>query len=317
MSKGVNGNRANKSHTETLLEEWFEKVVSSVEAGHAPWVKPWNGTPIPQAQPMRVVGGELKPYAGMYNRWSCAMDPHKSNVFGTFKQFKAAGNPIKKGSKSSVILFRPNMRKVEDQKSGEERMAMFGFIPFRAFNAEQTEQGDIWTPKAGEATPNQERQLDEAVTKGMDSIMAYFDSPFGATLGDAGGDAAFYRPSTDTVTMPFRQDFKACQEWLSTLIHEAAHSTGHKKREDRLEPTFFGTETYSFEELVAEFTAAEYMARLGLANARLLENSEAYIKNWALKLKAMGPAGMKKAITKANRAIKWIEDPAALAATKK
>ena len=305
------------SKTEALLKEWFEKIVSNVEKGHAPWIKPWNGTPIGQDQPMRVVGEALKPYAGIYNRWSCAMASYESPVFGTFKQFKAAGNPIKKGSKSSVILFRPNMRKVEDKKSGEERMTMFGFIPFRAFNAEQTEKGDIWSPKEGEATPIKERELDEAVTEGMTSVMAYFDSPFGATLGDAGGDAAFYMPSTDTVTMPLREDFKACQEWLSTLVHEAAHSTGHSKREDRLTPTFFGTETYSFEELVAEFTAAEFMARKGLANARLLENSEAYIRGWGLKLRAMGPTGMKKAITKANKAIKWIEDPAALAATKK
>lgn len=305
------------SKSQALLEEWFDKVVSNVEKGHAPWVKPWNGKPIPQAQPMRIVGEELKPYSGLYNRWSCAMAPYESNVFGTFKQFKTAGNPIKKGSKSSVILFRPNVRKVEDQKTGEEKMAMFGFIPFRAFNAEQTEKGDIWTPEAGEATPNQERELDAAVTEGMISVMAYFDSPFGATLGPAGGDAAYYMHKTDTVTMPLRADFKACQEWLSTLIHEAAHSTGHKSREGRLEPTFFGSKEYSFEELVAEFTAAEFMARLGLANARLLDNSEAYIKGWALNLRAMGPDGMRKAITKANRAIKWIEDPAALAASKK
>ena len=98
-----------------------------------------------------------------------------------------------------------------------------------------------------------------------------------------GGDSAFYRPSTDSIHLPFTWDFNSMGEYYSTLFHELGHSTGHTSRLNRhcmetgIAP--FGSPTYSREELVAEFTSAFLCAESGIENT--LENSTAYIQGWA------------------------------------
>ena len=47
----------------------------------------------------------------------------------------------------------------------------------------------------------------------------------------------------------------------------------------------FGSETYSREELVAEFTSAFLCNESGIQNQDVFKNSAAYIQNWSRKLK--------------------------------
>lgn len=41
---------------------------------------------------------------------------------------------------------------------------------------------------------------------------------------------AFYRPQTDTITLPARTQFDSQANYYSTMLHELVHSTGHKSR---------------------------------------------------------------------------------------
>ena len=76
-------------------------------------------------------------------------------------------------------------------------------------------------------------------------------------------------------------------EYYSTAFHEAGHSTGHKSRLDRFEKgqqlVAFGSEEYSKEELVAEFTAAFVAAEAGIDTTR--DNSVSYLRSWIKRLK--------------------------------
>ena len=95
------------------------------------------------------------------------------------------------------------------------------------------------------------------------------------------GDRAFYRPSTDEVVLPIRKQFTSTAEYYSTVFHELTHSTGHTSRLTRLsKQSFFGTEDYSKEELVAEMGAATLVNHIGLETSTSLRNSAAYIQNW-------------------------------------
>ena len=95
------------------------------------------------------------------------------------------------------------------------------------------------------------------------------------------GDRAFYRPATDEVVLPIRKQFISTAEYYSTVFHELTHSTGHPKRLNRLsKPSFFGTEDYSKEELVAEIGAAALVNHVGLETSSSLRNNAAYLQNW-------------------------------------
>ena len=95
------------------------------------------------------------------------------------------------------------------------------------------------------------------------------------------GDRAFYRPSTDSITVPHMRQFSATAEYYSTLFHEMTHSTGHKSRLDRLDHVAaFGSEDYSKEELIAEIGAATLVNHARLETPDSFRNNAAYIQNW-------------------------------------
>ena len=71
-----------------------------------------------------------------------------------------------------------------------------------------------------------------------------------------------------------------------------SHATGHPKRLNRnsiTEAAPFSSPTYSFEEMVAEMSAAYLCAEAGISPA-VLENQAAYIAGWLKKLKRRSKA---------------------------
>lgn len=72
---------------------------------------------------------------------------------------------------------------------------------------------------------------------------------------------------------------------MSTLLHEAAHSTGHEKRLNRNIRNRFGDEAYSKEELVAELAACILSGYLGFESDFSEKNSIAYMRSWLKALK--------------------------------
>lgn len=90
---------------------------------------------------------------------------------------------------------------------------------------------------------------------------------------------AFYRPSTDTIHLPKREYFKSDDLYHSTMLHEMAHSTGHKDRLNRDIKARFGSERYGKEELVAELSAAIVGQQYGVSKT-ILEGNAHYLHNW-------------------------------------
>ena len=118
----------------------------------------------------------------------------------------------------------------------------------------------------------------EAIIEGMPNRPAILHN---------GGDRAFYRPSTDTISLPHRSAFAEEEEYYSTTFHELAHSTGHKDRVGRVgieNIDHFGSGQYGREELVAEMTAAFLGAHAGISPA-VIANSAAYLGNWVKAIK--------------------------------
>jgi len=100
-----------------------------------------------------------------------------------------------------------------------------------------------------------------------------------------GGDGAYYTPTLDYIQMPVKEAFKTETGYYETLFHEGVHATGHKSRLGRegiVNFDRFGSDRYSFEELVAEIGSAYVCAALNLEFK--VENKVAYLQSWMSKL---------------------------------
>lgn len=94
---------------------------------------------------------------------------------------------------------------------------------------------------------------------------------------------ARYRPAEDVIAIPEPSLFESSSAYYATLFHEMIHATGHPSRLARRslnDPTRrFGSDSYAFEELVAELGSAFLCSEAGIGNVGL-QDSAAYIDSW-------------------------------------
>jgi antirestriction protein ArdC len=255
-----------------VYEVITDRIISTLEAGVIPWRREWNTSAKDSRLPYNLVSGS--PYRGI-NVFSLLCSGYNSKGFCTYKQAQSLGYQVRKGEKSSPVVFWkfPDKSKV----SAKEYVPFARF--YSVFNVEQLDGVPVELPfEAVQFDPIAEC---EAVTS---AFMASASHP---TLAH-GGDRAFFRPSSDHVQMPPRESFKSAGGYYSTLFHEFAHSTGIKSRCDRSELQAlkeFGDEEYSKEELTAEFAAAFLCAETGCSNEERVVNSVAYIQSWLRSLR--------------------------------
>ena len=195
----------------------------------------------------------------------------RSGEYATFKQVQEAGGYVRKGEKASMVVFWKWIEQ-EDEETGEKKE-----IPLlRYYNVFHIDQCEGLKAKHTKLLPNA-----ASANQTAERIIADYCRREGVRLNHEEGDRAFYRPSTDSITLPHMAQFAATAEYYSTAFHELTHSTGHAKRLNRLDKTaFFGSEAYSKEELVAEIGAAALVNVAGLETTDSFRNNAAYIQNW-------------------------------------
>ena len=250
-----------------IYSEVTTRIIEEMEQGIIPWQKPWisNGKAVSHATG--------KAYS-LLNQLMLG----RPGEYLTFKQCQAAGGKVKKGAKSSMVVFWKWIEQ-EDEETGETKE-----VPFlRYYNVFHIDQCEGITAKHTTETafPDGAEVLEAA-----QEIVYDYLGRTGVKLSHTEGDQAFYRPSSDEVVLPIRRQFVSTAEYYSTVFHELTHSTGHPSRLNRLaRPSFFGTEDYSKEELVAEIGAATLVNHVGLETGSSIRNSAAYIQNWLKVLK--------------------------------
>ena len=242
-----------------------DRIVPQLEQGVIPWHKPWTGL-----QSGAISGTTGKPYS-LLNQMLLG----KPGEWFTWNQIQKLGGKVRKGEKSSMVVFWKQCPiKEEDPATGEKVERMIPMLKyFNVFHIDQTEGIEAKTidPEA----------YDPVTDSGADAIIADYLQRSGVKLEHRHGDEAFYRPSDDRVVLPLREQFRDMAEYYSTAFHELTHSTGHRSRLDRLSRNaFFGNEEYSREELVAEIGAAALLNHCGIETAGSFKNSTAYIQSW-------------------------------------
>ena len=247
------------------------KIVAQLESGVVPWSKPWSAKP-----PANLIS--QKEYRGL-NTFLLGSQGFASRYWLTFNQAKKLGGTVRKGEKSSIVVFWNigEERTIVNRETGTERKSKPILLRYYSvFNLTQTE-GIAEKLGLGKQVPVVPSIVDcESIVAGMPNPPAREQS-----------DRAWYKPAADTVGMPARGLFASAEAFYATLFHELTHSTGHTSRLNRtgiMEKHSFGDADYSREELVAEMGASMLAGVCGISPA-VIDNSASYLANWIQVLK--------------------------------
>ena len=250
-----------------------DRIIEKLQQGTVVWQKTWAGG---SSVPRSLSTG--KPYRGI-NLFLLAFSGFASEWWGTYNQIVERGGQVRKGEQHTKVVFWKLLKKETTDADGNAKTTSIPFLQqYQVFNADQCDWEDAKRPPKVEPTrnPGERVQACEAL------VTEYLAT--GPKLAH-GGDRAFYRPGTDSVTMPRFEVFDSPEAYHSTLFHELTHSTGHSSRLARqgiADGTFggFGDKVYSNEELVAELGAAILCGLAGIAQDAVLDNSASYIAHW-------------------------------------
>jgi antirestriction protein ArdC len=248
-----------------IYQEITDSIITELEKGAAPWVKPWNA---PQGADKNVIS--QKPYRGI-NRLLLAMvggiKGYSNPAWATYKQWEQLGGNVRKGEKAAKIIFWSQAKSTNPE--GEEKAYAFAKAYF-VFNVAQVEGIDI---VASEDKQNDNAKIDncESTIKATQAKIIH------------GGDTACFIPSSDVIRMPELGTFQSSEHYYATAFHEITHWTSDKKRCDRdISKGRFGNPDYAFEELVAELGAAFLCSTHGIAGDL---RHAGYIESWLKALK--------------------------------
>ena len=312
--KQRNSSAGRKNKSDEILKKFADMMVKIIKKANANnWKKGWMGVNGSiQGLPQNISGRTYSGGNSFFLMFNTAEKGYKTPVYMTFKQAKEQNLHVKSGEKS-VPIFKwglsikdENGKRVSEEDynamSQEERATM-DVRPFpkmfHVFNIDQTNLEEVNKKRydaivARFQTPEQEVKDTEGmyVNEALDRM--FEQKAWHANIQyDKPADQAFYRPSTDTIVLPMKEQFKLGKtpeevyhdgmEYYSTALHEMAHSTGHESRLDRKFGAQ-GTDNYAHEELIAEMTSALVGSTMGF-DRKILENNANYLSGWLNRLR--------------------------------
>ena len=312
--KQRNSSAGRKNKSDEILKKFADMMVRIIKKANANnWKKGWMGVNGSiQGLPQNISGRTYSGGNSFFLMFNTAEKGYKTPVYMTFKQAKEQNLHVKSGEKS-VPIFKwglsikdENGKRVSEEDynamSQEERATM-DVRPFpkmfHVFNIDQTNLEEVNKKRydvivARFQTPEQEVKdtggmyVNEALDRMFEQKAWHANIQY-----DKSADQAFYRPSTDTIVLPMKEQFKLGKtpeevyhdgmEYYSTALHEMAHSTGHESRLDRKFGAQ-GTDNYAHEELIAEMTSALVGSTMGF-DRKILENNANYLSGWLSRLR--------------------------------
>lgn len=273
-------------------------ILSDLERGVRPWLKPWNAEHAAGriSRPLRAGG---QPYKGInvLSLWESATSQHfTAPIWMTFRQAKELGANVRKGAKGTLVVYADRITRTETCEDGQECERGIHFMKsYSVFNVEQIE-GLPPHFYATSAPPLDPAERIEAADQ--------FFANTGADIHH-GGNHAYYAGQSDHVQMPQFESFRDAESYCSTLAHEITHWTKHPSRLDRdFGRRKFGDEGYAREELVAEIGAAFLCCDLGIT-PEPRDDHAAYLDHW-LKVLKEDKRAIFRAAAHAQRAVDFL-----------
>ena len=300
--------------SEYTMETFTNLLVNRIEEMEkSHWKKGWVDDGCRVGLPQNIRGGTLNGSNAFFLYLHTAEKGFSMPVYLTFLQANELGLSINEGAESvPVIYWQPYYEEIvpegerrkperltweeyrdlsDAEKEKFERKSTLRYYP--EFNVDQTNlkevKPDLYAKllerfKAPEVRDAEGMYTNEAIDRMLERQEWVCPVHYDKQSRDA-----FYRPSSDDITIPMKSQFKISDtpeeiykdgmEYYSTFIHEAAHSTGSPNRLNREKGGRFGDQKYAMEELVAEMSAAVVGSTLGFSK-RILDNNISYVKGW-------------------------------------
>ena len=296
MIKRQQSTRASDVH-QTITDN----IIAAIEAGETTTGMPWVSA---GGLPIKLSDGT--PYQGVnvLNLWAAAaLRGYRSTQWGGFGTWRSKGGCVRRGEKGTAVVYAGRVER-EDKTTGETSLRSFA-KSFTVFNRDQVDGLDAEPAPDVAPAPDATTGGDWPAADRVDELARRL----GARVRRGGGQA-FYRPSTDEITVPEYTDFRGTATqtpeagYASTLAHELVHWTAPKARADR--DVVPGAQGYAREELVAELGAAFLAPLLGFAYCGVADHA-GYIAHWLDLLKSDNRA-IGKAAGEASRAARWLVD---------
>lgn len=285
-------------------EALSDMFLKSLEEEKLPWNQPW-------VDKIPGFGTHHNPITRTKYRglnavilWAVAMEKGYSDPrWCTYKQAQERGWQVRKGTKGCHIEFwcvydveakkklswGEAARLIEAHPEKETVLVPCSHV-YTVFNGSQI-AGIPELPAAHHSPPAFQNEL-------LSRFAQRYMEVESITLHE--GASAFYSPSSDSITMPPREDFISELAYYDTLYHECAHSTGVEARLGRGLEGESSPEEYAVEELRAEIAGAFLLSETGArVPESISENNRAYVQSWAEKVK-QDPTILFQAIKAAN-----------------
>lgn len=252
------GAKSGKPPRASLYSEITDRIITDLERGCVPWVRPWGAAKAAIGLPKNVASGRSYSGINILILWSAVIERgYTSQNWLTFRQALALGGTVRKGEHGITIVhadrFVPKEEKERAKAEDIEPQAIPYLKRFTVFNVAQCDG-------LPEHVHQQTGPLPERET------IPHAEALIGASGADIriGGDRAFYMPGADFIQLPPQPAFFQQINYYRTCFHELGHWTGHQTRLSRDMSSSFGSNSYAREELVAEMAAAFVCSSLGI-----------------------------------------------------
>lgn len=284
-----------KNHRKELVD----KVIANMDKGYI-WEAGWDINALRSQNP--VSGAKYNGINKLLLGYVVSENNYQDPRFVTFKQAQDNNWKVKRGEHGHLCEYWIWTTKVEKENENGEKVKVE--VPldrpkvsyFTVFNMEQIE-GNY--PKFELPTKLSHDNLVEIAN----DLIASSRCP----IKEVAQSRAYYSPSNDDITLPLRDSFSSSEDFLATLIHEMAHSTGEELGRQMSTGGKMSPE-YAKEELVAELSSLFLKAELGIANeGKHFENHSAYLNGWNSMLKS-DPNELYRASKEADKACEFIMD---------
>lgn len=274
--------RAGAGAHRDLHQEVTDRIVEMIEAGTAPWQRPWDRARHPGVPAFPINAATGKTYRGV-NVLLLGADPRTSDDprWCGYEQAKARGWQVRAGARGATIYF---FKRLEIPEAGEtdaeppldeDGRPLGRTVPLlrrhTVFHASQIEglpsleaaygPAGAWPDHVWEAESRLENILHRSGAR-----IVY------------GGDGAYYHPVADFIALPPRERFPSAAAFFGVAFHELGHWTGHETRLNRPFAARRDAPEYAREELRAELASAFLGAELGIRHD--LEQHATYLERY-------------------------------------
>jgi antirestriction protein ArdC len=264
--------RMTDSHHRDPMQEFADRIVSELESGVKPWVRPWNpdkaGGPQAPFNPVTgkhyhgvnvlILGMDLRAFESGDPRWMTYQQTHEKNW------------QVRKGERSTTIFFAKPLE-IDDDEKEDGRKTIKLLKHYAVFHASQIDGIPPYKIPDIEEAPWTRPEAADIIMKNSGAVIR------------VGGDRAFYSPTTDHIQLPPESAFNGPAEYATTGLHELGHWTGHSSRLNRPLQNRFGSAAYAMEELRAEMASAFVASVIGIPTD--IPQHASYLSSWIKALK--------------------------------